>query len=258
MKHICFVYHLKISEKFLKSVKKFLSEKNIRYNFLDRAELAKNCFKTTDLIITIGGDGTFLRASHFNKDKLQLGLNQFPKKKEGFFTRTNKNKFKKDIIKILKGKFKILKLLRLQTKINENTVPDLALNEFYIGPRKPYYLFNYELKIRKINEYQRSSGILVGTPSGSYAWLDSAGGKKMPLESDNFQLLVREPYVGKLNKKPEVINVILSKNQKIKIRIKSFQGILVADSVSNEYEFNELDTIEVKPSPHPLRFVEIL
>ncbi|MFH0874876.1 MAG: hypothetical protein V1859_02985 [archaeon] len=234
-----------------------LKKEKLFYSVCSRANLSFDSFKDIDIAISIGGDGTYLRASHYNIKTPQLGINPFPETKEGFFTRSNINDAETAIKKLAKYDFKITNLLRLEAKINCRLVDELALNEFYIGPKKPFELFNYELKADNFPaEFQRSSGLLIGTPAGSYAWSKSAGGESLALDSKAFQVIVREPYVGKLNKPPQIVKKIFSTNSKISIKIRSYQGIIVADSVGTEYEFNENDVIEVMPSKNSLKLID--
>jgi len=86
-------------------VKRILSRHKIWFVAIDRRNKKKSHFKDIDLLMTIGGDGTFLRASQFISNKTEiLGLNPDPKNKEGFFTRTTVDDFEKKLVKIIKKK----------------------------------------------------------------------------------------------------------------------------------------------------------
>lgn len=158
--------------------------------------------------------------------------------------------YKEKIEKILFGKknkdFKIIQLLRLGVKINNQKIKQLVLNEVYIGDKKPYNVFNYILEVNGKKEFQRSSGLLIGTPSGSNAWLSSAGGFKQNIDDNKFQYLARELYEGRLTNNYKLKNGFVENkpNNKITITPKS-SGILVIDSISPEYELNIDDKIEV-------------
>ena len=73
-------------------------------NQLRQAEkLNKKLFQNKDLIIAVGGDGTFLMASHFIFDKTPiLGVNSDPRFKEGFFMTSEKNDFERKFKKFLR------------------------------------------------------------------------------------------------------------------------------------------------------------
>ena len=50
------------------------------------------------------------------------------------------------------------------------------------------------MKLGRVEEEQRSSGLWVGPAAGSTAAQRSAGGRVLPLESKRIQYVIREPY----------------------------------------------------------------
>ena len=139
--------------------------------------------------------------------------------------------------RIMKGRVNIRKLPRLEAYVNNKRIETLALNEFFIGARKSYHAAKYTIQINGKKERQKSSGILVTTPTGSYAWARSCCNKTLPLNSKNYQFVVREPYEGQVFKNYKLKYIVLKKNQKISIVSEMLDGILIADSVSKEYNF---------------------
>lgn len=237
----------------LDTIRKSLKKYNIKNKFVDRLKLKKNHFKNVDFIITVGGDGTFLKAAHFVLDKkLFLGVNSDPQSREGFFLNSTKKAFGSKFKKILNKKYKIRKIHRLEAFINNKKVKEFALNEFYIASEKPYLTARYYIKVRGKKEIQKSSGILISTAAGSNAWMKSAGGKILPLGSDKFQYLVREPYCGRVSAKCNLLNGILNKKEKIEIVFEIGNGILIADSLSREYKIKSGQKVIVKISRNPL------
>ncbi len=234
-------------------VKKILNKHQIRYVFVERFKLKKYHYENKNLILVVGGNGTFLRTSHFIYDKKPiLGINSDPSKKEGFFMNSTKKDFEEKLKKILKGNFKIKKLQRLEAYISNKKVPELALNEFYIATAKHYHTARYYMVVRGKKERQKSSGVLISTAPGSYSWVKSAGGKTLPLHSDKIEYLVREPYCGRISAKCRLINGILNKNEKIEIVFEFGKGIIIADSLSREYRFKAGQKVVVKLSNKPL------
>ena len=232
----------------LDAVKKVTKKYNINFKLVNRDKLNKIQFKNADLVIAVGGDGTFLRAAHFIGKQLLFGVNADVKNKEGFFMKSNKNNFGKKFKKILKNEFKIKKLPRLEAYINNKKIEVPALNEFFVGARKSYHAAKYTIQVNRRKEKQKSSGILVTTPTGSYAWAKSCCSKTLPLNSKNFQLVVREPYEGNIFKNYKLKYVVLNQNQKIKITSEMLDGILMADSVSKEYTFKNSSKATIKLS----------
>ncbi len=210
-------------------------------------------FKDADLVISLGGDGTFLRASHYILDKTPVfGVNLDPRNKEGFFTVSNALDFEQKLVKIMMGKCKIRQLQRVQAFIDGKKIHEAALNEYYIASKIPYHTARYFLTVRKKKERQKSSGILVAAPAGTYAWAKSAGGKELPLFSDQFEYVTREPYCGKISAKCSMMQGILEKNEKITIEFEFGQGIIIADSTAREHQFNAGQKITVTISKNPL------
>lgn len=240
----------------LNTVKDVLENQRINFKVIRRKNLKQSDFKNKDLVIAVGGDGTFLRAAQFIEDKTPiLGVNSDIKEKEGFFLSANKFNFEGRLKKIIKNKFKIKKLARLEAKIGNKRIKEASLNEFYVGTAKAYDTFRCILKVRGKKERQKNSGVLVGAASGSYAWLKSCKGKILPLESEKFQYVVREPYYGKLTRKCKLVKGLLNKNQIIEIKSQSDRGILVADSLGREHKLSKGSVIRIGVSKNKLRVV---
>ena len=78
----------------IKVVEKSLKSKKANYILCDRKSLNSADFLDISMVIAIGGDGTFLRASHFIKDKtLIFGVNSDPSNKEGFYMGSSRYDF---------------------------------------------------------------------------------------------------------------------------------------------------------------------
>ena len=239
----------------LDAVKKALRKYAIRYKLADRDKLKKEQFLGKELIIPVGGDGTFLRAAQFIGNELVFGVNADTKNKEGFYMHSDKRDFEHKLKKILDSDFKIKKLPRLSASINNKKIGTLALNEFFVGPKKSYHAAKYTVQINGDKERQKSSGILVTTPAGSYAWAKACSDKTLPLNSGNCQFVVREPYQGKVFKNYRLKYRVLNKNQKITITSEMLDGILIADSVGKEYSLKNGSKAAVKLSGNALNSI---
>ncbi|HLC60570.1 MAG TPA: NAD(+)/NADH kinase [Candidatus Nanoarchaeia archaeon] len=239
----------------LDKVKKTLKKYRIDYNLADRDKLKHEQFSNRDLIIAVGGDGTFLRAAQFVASQPMFGVNADVGSKEGFFMSSDKNNFELILKKILQNKIYIKKFPRLEAFINNKKIETLALNELFIGPKKAYHAAKYILESGGKKERQKSSGVLVTTPAGSYAWAKACGIKTMHLDSKNFQFVVREPYEGKVFRNYKLKNGILKPNQNIKILSEMLDGIIVADSVGMEHSFKNGSKAAVKLSKNGLNVV---
>jgi NAD kinase len=103
-KKILIVYSEKLTNKHLETLEKVKNLVNGMNCLITKShELNEVYFEGIDLVITIGGDGTFIRAATFLKDSLILGINSEPEYSEGALTSIKENEL--DLLKeILDGK----------------------------------------------------------------------------------------------------------------------------------------------------------
>lgn len=149
-----------------------------------------------DLVVSLGGDGTFLKASRYIEDTPLLGMNRSPKEKEGFYTRANLSTLDERMRQFIQKKHTIIPLVRLQATLGKKQLP-LALNEYFIGAKTSYHSAKYRMCVGNKKEVQKSSGFLVATPSGSHAWYSSMGGVPIDFAEKKIVYMTREPYCGK-------------------------------------------------------------
>lgn len=153
-----------------------------------------------DLVVTIGGDGTLLAASHQIGDGIPLlGVNSAPDHSVGFFCGAKKGTVKETLERALSGRLPAMELARMRVDLNGEVLHARVLNEALVCHASPAATSRYILRIDKPDgtygeEDQRSSGIWVGPAAGSTAAQRSAGGKVLPLASTSLQWVVREPY----------------------------------------------------------------
>jgi NAD kinase len=263
MKNNIYVVYYKPSDKeeelSLKTVLTTLDKLNVKYKAIERKFCYKGEFKGAKLIIVVGGDGTFLRVSHYVKDAPLFGVNSHCGKKEGFFMHCTRSNFEKKINKLLKG-FKTKKLLRLDVLINGKSHSYPALNDIFFGHNNVYKLSRFDLTIKKekkvgVKEHQKCSGLITSTPAGSYAWAVSAGGKTLPLASTKWQYLVREQYEWRLHKH-KFNKGLLNKDDILRINVLRDDYIIAIDSLE-EIKLKEGDVVTIKPSKKYLNYVDL-
>ncbi len=227
----------------LKKVCATLEKNKISYRVIRREKL-KTKIKE-HFVITVGGDGTFLHASHFSDSKqLLLGVNSVPHASHGAFCSTDAHGFERKLKKLLLHQASITSLVRLQAKINGKKISFLALNDILFANPSPAGTSRYEIKAKGIKEIQKSSGVWISTPSGSSAAIHSAGGKVLPKHSRQFQFLVREPFLqGK--EKIKMIRGILSSSASIQLRPHMSRGALFIDGAHIHYPLKYGDKVEI-------------
>lgn len=176
----------------LKNVLDYLKTLPVRVRIIDRSRLSRKL--KGDLILTVGGDGTVLAASHFAGRIPLLGINSAPQTSTGFFCLAAPANFREKILSVVTGRRKPISLFRLRVSIEGRPFPFPALNDILFASRLQGETARYTLQIGDIAETQKSSGVWVATGAGSTAAILSAGGKKDPLFSRRLQYKVREPF----------------------------------------------------------------
>lgn len=147
-----------------------------------------------DLVISLGGDGTFFAAARYLKDTPILGINSDPANSLGLWTCADRSDFREPLERALAGKLRACRIHRLSVSINGKPLREQAFNDVLIAHKNPAAMTRYRLTVGASAEQQRSSGLWISTAAGSTAGIRSAGGRRMPISSKRLQYLVREPY----------------------------------------------------------------
>ena len=153
-----------------------------------------------DLVVTVGGDGTLLAASHrVGPDVPVLGINSAPAHSVGFFCAARKETARECLSEALQGTMKGTVLSRMRVDVNGTCFHKRVLNDALFCHEIPAATSRYILRVTHGDghfeeEEQKSSGLWVGPAAGSTAAQRSAGGLVLPLTSRKVQYVVREPY----------------------------------------------------------------
>ena len=234
---ITYIEHeAKEHNKTLDYVKKVVS-RDCYFTLCERSCLTRALVKNKDLVIAVGGDGTFLRTSHFVEDEIMLGVNSDPKNKIGFLMSATKKDFQEKFQNILSKKYKIMKLNRIQGMVGK-TKTEPALNELFFGRGESYQTARYEIKIKNMKESQKSSGVIIATAAGSNAWIKNVNGKVFPITSKKLQYGVREPC-----EKFKLRGGLLTEKD-IKITAK-VDSLVVVDSTGKEHYLKPNQTLSI-------------
>lgn len=148
-----------------------------------------------DLVVTVGGDGTLLWASHRVPPGVPvLAINSAPDHSVGHFCGGRKGEVRAILERALAGQLRVTPLTRMKVEIDGRVVHRRVLNDALFCHRSPAATTRYILRHRDIEEEQKSSGLWVGPAAGSTAAQRSAGGRVLPPQSRRLQYVVREPY----------------------------------------------------------------
>src|SRR3954468_4706064 len=228
-----------------------LKRAGVQTLLLNRAHAA---FDTSDaaLVIAVGGDGTLLAASHNVDDVPILWVNSAPKHSVGFFCGTTRKDFRRHLEQALLGKLRKLSLSRMSVALNGRLRSKRVLNEALYCHNSPAATSRYILRIGRVTEEQRSSGIWIGPPAGSTAAQRSAGGRVLPLASRQLQLVVREPYTPR-GTKNAFARAIIKPTQRVTIISKMDDASLFLDGPQRTIPVRLGDEIKFFLSDSPLQ-----
>ncbi len=235
-------------------IKKDFKELNISITSLQDLKLQH--FKDKDLVITVGGDGTFLSASHYTDNQLILGVNSNKEKSEGALCPITISELPKKLKKIINKELNVKEYVREKvciTKKEKCIITEQALNETYIGNQNPHHPSNYILEYKDKTETQRSSGILITTGTGSTAWYKTMGGWPFSRIKQQLRFRVREPYTRRIHKST-ILNGKIELGEKIKITSTMNHGLVAIDSIRT-YPLELDDKIEISIGT-PLRAIQ--
>lgn len=204
-----------------------------------------------DLVVTVGGDGTLLDASHKIDGVPMLGVNSNPARSVGFLTGCNADSFPETLNAILDGKRKPLQLLRLDVAINDRSVRVPVLNDVLFCHVNPAATSRYTLLHGKKREEQKSSGIWIATPAGSTAAILSAGGHAETLHARRFQFRVREPYAPP-GHEVKLVHGFVRPPGKLEFESYMREGAIYIDGSHIRFRLGMGDRVTITEHAHPL------
>jgi NAD+ kinase len=212
-----------------------------------------------DLVVTVGGDGTVLAASHQVGSRTRLiGVNSAPESSVGFFCAAKKGEVLGPLQAAIRGELRGVTLSRMRVELNERVLHNRVLNEALFCHASPAATSRYVLRVarggktkRSVEEEQKSSGLWIGPAAGSTAAQRSAGGKVLPLPSTKIQFVVREPYLGG-GVTPRLTVGTIEPPDRLELLSKMRAGKLFLDGHHDEHDVGIGDRIVMKRSEETL------
>lgn len=219
-----------------------------------------------DLVVTVGGDGTLLQASHFLDGSIPvLGVNSDPTQTQevdkfgnefdaarstGYLCAATVKNFEQVLDEILEGHKHPSELTRISVNLNGDLLPTFALNDVLVAHPCPASVSRFSFRIRSnsIKDSNlvncRSSGLRVSTAAGSTAAMLSAGGFPMPLCSQDLQYMVREPILSRALDAP-LMHGLVRPDESMHVAWYSQEGVIYIDGSHVFYSIQHGDTIEI-------------
>ncbi|MDR0304968.1 MAG: NAD(+)/NADH kinase [Chitinispirillales bacterium] len=151
---------------------------NAPYSF-EKAENVEKFLENSQIVISVGGDGTFISAAHIVKfcEKPLIGINFG---KIGFLADVEADNFEEKLQKIIRGDYRVVRRAVLDVKHYRNGEilrGFNAINDVYFNRLSVPKLSSFSLSYGNdfITDYI-SDGVIIASPSGSTAYSLAAGG----------------------------------------------------------------------------------
>ena len=208
----------------------------------------------SDIICSIGGDGTFLESSKLALEKPIIGINCGTL---GFLTEVNPNEIKKAMEDLINGNYYIEDRMMLEAEIikeNGNIIKmPPALNEMSIS-KNVFGVVRFDAIVngKLINSYT-ADGILVCTPTGSTAYNLSCGG---PIVDPTAEIITITPIA------PHTIinrSIVISDKSVVEIKITELRENTSSYALSDgkSIEINTGDILKIKKSDAKTKIIKL-
>lgn len=211
-------------------------------------DLGQHC----DLILVLGGDGTFLSAARqaaAHRVPL-IGINQGHL---GFLTQVTRENMLQELNSMLCGKYLADECIALETHVfreHEMIYQGLALNDVVLSRGGAGQMIEFEVFINGQFVYtQRSDGLIVSTPTGSTAYALAAGGPILQTALRAFTLVPICPQ--SMTNRP----IVIADSSEIKILITKAGDARVHYDGQSFVDIQSMDTITINRYRHTLRIL---
>ena len=207
-----------------------------------------------DLLISVGGDGTILRAITYVKN-LNIPIVGINTGRLGVLATIPMNTVEKALDEIFEGNYKISKRSLLSITIEgDQTEPELnfALNEISVSRKNTTSMISVETWLD--DEYLTSywaDGLIVSTPTGSTGYSLSCGGPVIMPESDSLVLTPIAPH--NLNARP----LVISNNKIIKLKVSGREEEHLVSLDSRIKTLKNNTTITIQKAAFNIHMVEL-
>jgi len=209
-----------------------------------------------DLLISIGGDGTILRAITYVRD-LNIPIVGINTGRLGFLATIQTDEIESTLSEIFNGQYKISKrsLLSVETSPKNESITSInfALNEVALSRKNTTSMITVNTQLN--GEYLTSywaDGLILSTPTGSTGYSLSCGGPVIAPDANNFVLTPIAPH--NLNARP----LIIPDSTEVTFRVDGREDQFLMSLDSRIVTLANSTVVTVKKAEFAIRMVERL
>jgi NAD+ kinase len=210
---------------------------------------------TTDFLVVLGGDGTFLRAARavIQVDVPLLGVNLG---KVGFLSKVEANELEAVLGRLVAGELTIEERMALEARLlpggqTQGVTIHHALNDVVVARGALARVVRMDVAIDASHLATFiADGLVVSSPTGSTGYSFSAGGPVVAPDSRN---LIVTPIAGYLS---TIRSVVVGPEQIVRCRVVDANEAIVSIDGRDDVPIRVGDVVEVRGLPRPVRLVE--
>jgi NAD+ kinase len=207
-----------------------------------------------ELVLSLGGDGTMLRAAHIahGADALLLGVNRGGQL--GYLTEVEAGGEQEALKRVLSDDYVVEERMMLACDVRGAVehAPLVGLNEVLVERATRHRIIRLRVAVGggRLGDFN-ADGVIVATPTGSTAYALSAGG---PIVSPRAQCLVLVPVSAHMIfSRP----FVLAPDEIVEIVLASPDDAAVSLDGEVGGELRQGDSVAVRRHPRPLKLVRI-
>ncbi len=210
--------------------------------------------RQVDLILTLGGDGTLLRAARIGAlhgvPAIGVKLGHV-----GFLSGLRPEAFLQNLPRLLDGAYWIEERMMVRARwLRGDQVMGMheAINDVVVSRGKLARVIRIEAVIDgEVLQMFALDGAIVATATGSTAYSLAAGGPILAPTVRTMLLTLISPYLSPIR------SLVLPEGARVQLRVQSpYTPILTIDG-QMDYELEDGDVVETEASPHLARFARL-
>jgi NAD+ kinase len=210
--------------------------------------------QNVDLILTLGGDGTLLRAARVGAEcgvpamGVKLGH-------VGFLSGIKPEAFSANLDRLLNSDYWIEERMMVQARWlrhGQEMGRDEAINDVVVSRGKLARVIRIEAAIDgEVLQQFALDGAIVSTATGSTAYSLAAGGPILAPTVRTMLLTLISPYLSPIH------SLVLPEGAKVSMKVQATQTPILTIDGQNDYELQDGDIVQVQASSHPARFARL-
>tara|TARA_B100000925_G_scaffold289388_1_gene272169 strand:+ start:2343 stop:3221 length:879 start_codon:yes stop_codon:yes gene_type:complete len=228
-------------------------QSNIRFtSTIDVFNSYESLKEKADFLISIGGDGTLLKAVTYVRE-LNIPIMGINTGRLGFISSISATQISDAINDILRKEYTINERTLLQLDTNKNLFKDknFALNEVAVSKKDTSSMIRIDAFIDDefLNTYW-ADGLVISTPTGSTGYSLSCGGPIIVPGTNNIIITPNAPH--NLNVRPIVIN----DNSVIKLKVEDRDQIALVSLDSRSRAFDSKTELIIKKTDFKIKLIQ--